>query len=503
VYLISNKIKKGRNFHMKIRMGYPVSTKTGERVSFKTSASAVFDNDGIPVSDRLNKIDLYKYAKKDGYTGSNEEFIDDLNNAIILDRAEDSNIELPDSEVNDNITSGSLTWSSKKITDKVNTVDARLSNLLNSGELTDGDATELHDIRVDNNGMIHPSAGDAVRGQINELTELLDNVSCKSTIVLQDSDYTADAYINFSSGEMGVKGDDVDKLFSASRYVNIGEANYIVLKLKAADNGVNQGDYRGIAFYDVNKLFINGTGIQYAIGQEVYKIERPNNAKYIRFTKNFLSDTSIENTPTLYLYNTIESTSMKEYVHKEIDPSLNKVVINIATNNLITNTYVYHGDGTTVEYIYDGVCATDYIDIETNHKYIRIPQLAGTGGGGTDYRGLAFYDADHVYISGYQYESVIPEYLSIPNNAKYVRFSTFIFKDHSVELFSKIPTVVQELGDSEDDVVSQKTITEEINNINNRINEVSNQDVILTDANGVKYKLIVGTDGSLSTERIG
>lgn len=41
---------------MKIRMGYPVSTKTGDRVAFKTSTTAVFDENGIPVSDTFNNI---------------------------------------------------------------------------------------------------------------------------------------------------------------------------------------------------------------------------------------------------------------------------------------------------------------------------------------------------------------------------------------------------------------------------------------------------------------
>jgi hypothetical protein len=482
---------------MKVKSGYPVSSKTNDTVLFKTSASVVYDKNGSTVADRLDNIDVYKHAKSNGFVGSNNDFNDDLINAIVLEDIDETDVVMPTSEINDNVVSGSMTWSSKKTSDKINTVNNRLDNLLVSKTLPSGDESELHDIRVGYDGVTYQSAGTAVRNQFNELNDLVGEISHKYTLILQDDSYTSDSYINYYSGEMGAKGEDTEKLFSASDFVDIGEANYIVLKIKAADNGQNQNDYRGIAFYDVNKAFITGTGIKYANGQEVYKMVRPNNAKYIRYTKNGLIDTTVENIPVLQFYNIVDSTFMKNYVHNEVDASLNKTVTYISKDALIENTYIYYGNGTEIEYEFEGVCATDFIELESNHRYIRIPELSGTGGGGTDYRGLAFYDANKAYVSGYKYELVIPDYLEIPENAKYVRFTTFIFEDHHVEVFSPIPKVVQELGDSETDVVSQKTLTREINNIHELL-----QDVILTDTNGNKYKLIVRLDGTLATEKL-
>lgn len=503
------------------KIGFPVSSKTGERVAFKTSASMVFDDNKVSVADRLDNADLFKAAKENGYTGTNTEFNEEIISAIVMDESEDTDVVLPESEINDSIVSNSSTWSSKKVnnqvtnltsklnanitntnknTTKIKSVDSRLSAALNnSGELADGDTSELHDIRVGYDGMTYTTAGDAVRGQIEDNVYLLDEIAQKRTVILEDSDYTNNAYINYASGEMGERGTETVKLFSASNYIYIDEAKYVVLKLKAADNVDNQGDLRGIAFYDINRLFISGSGVQYATGQEVYKIICPTNAKYIRFTKNGLTDTSVENTPVLYFYNIINSDYMKEYTHKEIDPSLNKTIIDIPSTTLIENSYIYYNDGSVISYDFEGVCATEFIDISTDHKYIRIPQLASTGGGGTDYRGLAFYDVNNAYISGYQYEAVIPEYLTIPKNAKYIRFTTFNFEDHSVELFSPIPTVVQEFGDSEDDVVSQKIVTDVFNKANEALTLASKLPTVTTEDNG---KILLVIDGEWTATNV-
>lgn len=105
---------------MKVKTSYPMSSKTNEPVMFKTSASLVYDADGVPVSDRLNKLDLYKHVKDEGYTGSNEDFIDDMKDVIVFDETEDVDVELPESEINDEIVSDSLTWSSRKINNTIN-----------------------------------------------------------------------------------------------------------------------------------------------------------------------------------------------------------------------------------------------------------------------------------------------------------------------------------------------------------------------------------------------
>lgn len=204
---------------MKIRMGYPVSTKTGERVAFKSPASAVFDENGVPVSDRLNNSDLFKHAQKNGYTGTNEKFNNEITNAIIIDESENADIVLPESEINDNIVSGSMTWSSKKVnnqitnlnnklninttktdknTTKLTSIESRLSAALNSsGELAEGDTSELHDIRTTYDGITHTTAGDAVRSQVENAMNKIKEAISESLYF--DSDQFINGTYNFYS----------------------------------------------------------------------------------------------------------------------------------------------------------------------------------------------------------------------------------------------------------------------------------------------------------------
>ena len=119
-----------------MKIGFPVSSKTGEPIGLKTIDRAVFDDNGVPLSDRLAQIiadmstdNVYKQAVQEGYTESAEKFNSDLIQAIIMADSEDSEDVLPESEINDDIVSLASTWSSKKISDLLKSINGGVDSI--------------------------------------------------------------------------------------------------------------------------------------------------------------------------------------------------------------------------------------------------------------------------------------------------------------------------------------------------------------------------------------
>ena len=145
-----------------------------------------------------------------------------------VDTLENSNLvtvdELPDTEINDSVTSTSLTWSSKKLSDQLTTLNSNTSVLTsrvnNLGTLQEGSTTgdaELIDIRTGTDGTTYDSAGEAVRSQLKisdckkqlliageldllPFVKILENQAINGTtgeIVSYNGDYVIDKFTPF------------------------------------------------------------------------------------------------------------------------------------------------------------------------------------------------------------------------------------------------------------------------------------------------------------------
>ena len=114
-----------------------------------------------------------------------ESRVDTLENSnlVTVDELDAGLATKPDTEINDSVTSTSLTWSSKKLSDQLTTLNSN-SNLLKSrvdnlSTLSEGSTTgdaELIGIRTGYDGTNYSSAGEAIRGQVSTLSDRIDNV---------------------------------------------------------------------------------------------------------------------------------------------------------------------------------------------------------------------------------------------------------------------------------------------------------------------------------------
>lgn len=153
--------------------------------------------------------------------------------------------------------------------DKINQIDTntdRINNLatIDQGSITTTADTELVDIRVGANGITYPSAGDSVRGQVNELKSDLINVN---KLLISGYNVFAkliDNYYFDPETKHNVKYDN----WSVTDLIPIIDYQKIYITIGKDTN------YNG--FFDSNKVFINS--FQLYAGNNT--IDIPNNAKY-------------------------------------------------------------------------------------------------------------------------------------------------------------------------------------------------------------------------------
>lgn len=121
--------------------------------------------------------------------------------------------------------------------------------------------------------------------------------------------------------------------------------------------------------------------------------------------------------------------------------------------NLTENYYVNYSDGNIVYHERSIYNASDFIKLLPQSRMIFIDNLVYDA---KDKAGLAFYDSEHKYISGYQYDHIMGSLkLNIPDNAIYMRFtykndtsndigSIVVYQDE-IEIISNINEVTKNI----------------------------------------------------------
>ena len=88
-------------------------------------------------------------------------------------------------EIKDDCTSETSTWSSQKIHDEILELKRKINNLIiedGTNKIPDRKVAELRDIRLDVNGVSHTSAGDAIRDQFKEIKKEMDGFATKEQV---------------------------------------------------------------------------------------------------------------------------------------------------------------------------------------------------------------------------------------------------------------------------------------------------------------------------------
>lgn len=293
--------------------------------------------------------------------------------AEIASRSEGDNALQVEIDVLESKTSSLGTRMTTAETD-INVLDARMDTFasLPAGS-TSGNA-ELVDIRVGADGTTYPTAGDAVRGQVTDLKSDLNKL-----ILFDDYQTTSGKFIKWADGTFGEYSP-----LKASSLIDVHLAKYV----KIVNNEDTAQDQRGCAFYDKYKNFVSG--VQYD-RSGVYVITVPTDAWYFAFTISSTTD-------SFYIYNT------NEYKNDEF------FAVSYTRNS---GKYIKWIDGKLGDYA--PLSYTSKINIEGFAKiYLQLSDDSAT-----DARGCAFYDKDHLFISGVQYNRSYNYLIAIPDNACY------------------------------------------------------------------------------------
>lgn len=233
-----------------------------------------------------------------------------------------------------------------------------------------------------------------------EYSDLANEVSkkyfAKIPVTYEDSKYV----VYSTGGILNLNG------LSASDYIVIESASLVNINKAITES---PADFRGAAFYDFNKDYISG--FQYIPDTPDVNISVPSNAKYIRFTAK-TSELASTEICKVDVFGAIEKTNRDV---SSVVNSLSSVEIGAYTDG----KYVSYSNGNILNIA--GYSVTDYIEINNVSKL----RLIATSVNLADARGAAFYDSVKAYISGYQYtRGAVDVELSVPPNAKYIRFTT-------------------------------------------------------------------------------
>lgn len=272
---------------------------------------------------------------------------------------------------------------------------------------TTGDA-ELQDIRVGANGEIYPSAGNAVRGQVSDLNSDLVDLFPMTEITM-----AMNKYCNANNGvimDIGKNGE-----YRCSNYIEV-YTDKIALYNKNCDYD-SQND--GYAFYDENKVFING-GRNPVTEQTLKIIDVPFNAKYFVYC-----DWNNTQTSKVFPYNAFNSNGINFI--KNLFPKFDFT--------LTDNQYVDYRDGHWFTIGDNNQCSSSDIPICCS-KIALFNNDANVQSG--DVAGYAFYDENYMFISGGRNPNSSPKLIiiDVPKNARHFVFSQYNYnKNYKKEVF--------------------------------------------------------------------
>ena len=294
---------------------------------------------------------------------------------------------------------------------------ARIDSLTRLSEgSTTGDA-ELIDARIGADGITYPTLGDSIRKQIsNNITPY----------IMLPYDKVIDTYIMYNTGS-AITHSNPGVLFS-SDYVELLEGRKLYLK----NLNYNYKDNSGLAFYDENKNFISGYQYDHETNLE---IDVPSNASFVRFTGN---NTSTE--PLIVYQNQYESSINFK---KEVNQSINNVLDEISMKHVYETTftdnyYIDYRSGQAFAHNFGAFSITDYIRLKDGYDTLKTQNLNFKF---NDNSGLAFYDKNKNYISGYQYNKDVDLSIAVPVNARYVRLTVLTTSKATIQIYTDIDLI--------------------------------------------------------------
>ena len=297
-------------------------------------------------------------------------------------------------------------------------LDGRVDNItsLPAGSVSTSADAELVDIRVGADGTIYPTAGDAVRGQVSDLKNAIDN----SYSEIQDK-----LPHEFRMG--GITSSNG----SQNEATNRAHTTYVKLE-KGAKYTCKQG-YEFVAFeYDLSARegAVGGLYVGVKINEYVTEYIAEDDATVI-FVVRKLDDSNISDLTAIEMY----ISSEKEYT---VNGYIDNGVATDVTGSIISNTALV---GTSANIVSNAnYSSTDFIEVNEG-DVLFINTSAGGNITGNNFTGLFGYDANKSLssvlanlniVNGWNYYGFIQDALwvakhckvVVPSGISYVRLSS-------------------------------------------------------------------------------
>ena len=116
----------------------------------------------------------------------------------------------------------------------------------------------------------------------------------------------------------------------------------------------------------------------------------------------------------------VKNSDIPAYLDIKTNTNDTIIILSDKSQEYINNKYISYTAG--IAYDYNGVSCTDFIEIIPNQTIKLISSDYFTNEN-PDSRGLAFYDENRKYISGYQYTQIREDEILTPENARYIRLT--------------------------------------------------------------------------------